>query len=168
MTTAVLVTWCVASLLAAPAQEISTAPQRATAKERAETLAAGAARDEHGRTGLMRAALEGDRALFRRILEFDRLRFEAATKRAAEPLSESGMSLVNAIKARRRLVEAADEDGVTPLMLASGRGWDDLVQRLLRAGAKPSVRDANGLDASSHAERSGFASLARSLRDAAH
>jgi len=132
-----LVTWCMAALLAAPAQQASS-----HSNSTRETLATGEARDQHGRSGLLRAGLDGDRATFQRVLELDRLRLDAATRRAAQPLSESAMALVRARQARRRLIDEPDADGVTPLMVAAQRGWDDLVSVLLDAGAKPSSRIA--------------------------
>ena len=159
----VVVTCCVTVTEAALGQSVPSAPKTTRTET---TLTAAEARDEHGRSGLVRAALEGDRQTFQRLLELDRRRLAFAAARAAQPFSESGLLLARARAAHRALVDGPDQDGITPMMLAAERGWDDLVEILLRSGGKASARDRNDTDASAYAERAGFAALAKRLREA--
>ncbi len=54
---------------------------------------------------------------------------------------------VRALLAGGAEVNAAGNAGVTPLIMASGYGYDRIVKQLLRAGANPRLRDVNGADA---------------------
>lgn len=44
-------------------------------------------------------------------------------------------------------VDAPGNGGVTPLIMASGYGYTEIVRQLLEAGARPGIRAANGTDA---------------------
>lgn len=58
----------------------------------------------------------------------------------------------------------AEQEGMqTPLNEAAAAGRQDLVERLLKAGAKKSHRDADGKTAADHATKRGFLELARIL-----
>ena len=61
------------------------------------------------------------------------------------------------------LVNAPDEAGRTPLMLAVMNGQTDMVRRLLALGASPAVTDREGLNALQHARRLGLDRMAALL-----
>ena len=63
-------------------------------------------------------------------------------------------------------LDARDSGGATPLMLAAGRKKTGIVALLLSARADPLLTDPSGLDAISHAERSGAAECADLIRAA--
>ena len=60
-------------------------------------------------------------------------------------------------------VDASNEFGDTPLMLASRLGSAELCDLLLAAGANARLRNRDRLSASEAAEARGFAQLARRL-----
>jgi RNA polymerase primary sigma factor len=60
-------------------------------------------------------------------------------------------------------VDAQDELGMTPLMLAASRGYGDVCQLLLSAGADRFARNRNGHTASDLARNKGFSALAEYL-----
>ena len=53
-------------------------------------------------------------------------------------------------------LNARDEAGRTPLILATMHGHIEAVRRLLAAGANPALPDSEGLDALQHARRQGL------------
>ena len=61
------------------------------------------------------------------------------------------------------LVNAPDEAGRTPLMLAVMNGQIDMIRRLLALGANPALTDREGLNALQHARRLGFNAIAALL-----
>src|SRR5689334_2110658 len=54
-------------------------------------------------------------------------------------------------------------DGITPLMAAAERGYEEVVEVLLTCGADAARRDAQGRRAAAHARASGHTSLAMRL-----
>ncbi len=56
-------------------------------------------------------------------------------------------------------VHFADDNGLTPLMLASRLGRSDFVEALLENGAPWNSQDANGLTAAEHARAFGHESI---------
>lgn len=57
-------------------------------------------------------------------------------------------------------VNAADDDGSTPLMLAAVNGQKDAVEFLLRSGADPGKKDIDGWDAAKLARNAGYQEIA--------
>lgn len=49
------------------------------------------------------------------------------------------------------VLDAVDNDGMSSLMAARKNGLDDIVQMLLKAGAKPDLTDMKGSTAAGHA-----------------
>src|SRR5690625_1267127 len=99
------------------AQDIFNLAETGTAEQVREAIAAGAhieARDDYGRTPLMRASALGS------------------------------ADVVQALLAAGANIEARTDNGGTPLMLASGYDSADVVQALLDAGADIEARNDNG------------------------
>jgi Meckel syndrome type 1 protein len=65
--------------------------------------------------------------------------------------------------AQGAVINAPDETGKTPLMLAAIHGQGPMVRRLLALGANPSLVDRDGLNAAQHARRLGREALAREI-----
>jgi hypothetical protein len=63
-------------------------------------------------------------------------------------------------------VDFIDENGLSPLMLAAATGQADIVEKLLAAGARPDLPDAEGRCARDHALKSGYDALAHRLSPA--
>ena len=64
------------------------------------------------------------------------------------------------------LLEATDENGNTPLILAAATGQDDLVKVLIAQGANPNAQNHEGETAALHAVAGGEADIVRLLRAA--
>lgn len=65
-----------------------------------------------------------------------------------------------------RALNAADDSGRTPLMLAAMNGQAGSVKRLLAAGAQKTLVDRDGLDALAHARQLGFGQISALLQAA--
>ncbi|RLK47117.1 ankyrin repeat protein [Alkalispirillum mobile] len=127
-------------------------------------------RDEHGRTALMVAAMEGDLAGVEHALQ------RGADPHATEPCgytplmrgAQSGdTGVVARLLEAEADIDAADEAGFTPLMVATRRGHQPVVEKLLAAGADPSqVERSTGGTALIHAAQTGHAGIAKALLDA--
>ena len=66
---------------------------------------------------------------------------------------------VDRLLAGGALLNAPDEAGRTPLILAAMGGHIEAVRRLLAAGANPALLDREGLDAVQHARRLGLTQI---------
>ena len=64
-------------------------------------------------------------------------------------------------------MNATDERGRSPLMLAASRGHTEVCLALLEAGADPALRDHEGNDAASLAGKAGQGQLAQLISAAA-
>jgi FOG: Ankyrin repeat len=80
-----------------------------------------------------------------------------------QAVSSGDEDAVNAIIGRGGDVNACNDGGQTPLILAVIAGHSQILPSLLRAGANPLVCDNTGLNAIDWAERKGRTDLARSL-----
>jgi ankyrin repeat protein len=60
-------------------------------------------------------------------------------------------------------VNARDADGVTPLMIASSKGYYDIVKILIKNKAKARIKDNKGLTALDYARNSGNLELIKFL-----
>lgn len=125
------------------------------------------ARDEHGRTALMVAAMAGDAEAVARQLR------RGADPRAREPCgytplmrgAQSGnTAVVGQLLEAGAGINAADEAGFTPLMVAVRRGHLAVVEQLLAAGADPAaVETSTGGTALIHAAQTGHEAIAERL-----
>ncbi len=70
---------------------------------------------------------------------------------------------MQSLPTRPRRVDPPDEDGITPLMLASGAGHLPMVKRLLEMGADYTLVDLQGRTAVHHAARSGNAEVMQAM-----
>jgi len=80
-----------------------------------------------------------------------------------QAVSSGDEDAVNAIIGGGADVNACNDSGQTPLILAVIAGHSQILPRLIRAGANPLVCDNTGLNAIDWAERKGRTDLARSL-----
>jgi len=120
--------------------------------------------DDKGRTALHAAGEKGQKAAFAQIIAIanDRAR-NAAVRLPAEGQPSVG-ALLDAVRARTALFNAADQTGLTPLMHAAREGWDDLARLLIDGGATTTRVDTNGLSATDYAIKAGHTALAEILR----
>ena len=73
------------------------------------------------------------------------------------------MPQVDRLLAQGASINAPDEAGRTPLILATMQGHVEVVRRLLAAGANSALLDREGLDALQHARRQGLNQIAQLL-----
>ena len=76
------------------------------------------------------------------------------------------MEVVRELLARGAAVDAAENYGWTPLLIASQRGHLEVVRELLARGALPGVAAHNGATALSRATARGHAAVAALIRAA--
>lgn len=132
-------------------------------------LSAGAdllARDANGRTALHAAAASQHKDTLEALVDFTG---NQVGKLIPEISKDSqiavGQSLL-VIEQRKRILNAADKNGGTALMLVARSGWTDLASALLIQGADPRIRDKSGRLASDYASAAGHTELADYLRTA--
>lgn len=117
-----------------------------------------------GETPLMMAALRGDEAVARLLLE----RGAAAHRTGWSPLhyaaSGGHVALVRLFLARGAPVDARSPRGDTPLMMAARYGGSDAAAVLLEAGADRSLVNDRGRDAAAEADAGGADGVARWVR----
>lgn len=108
-------------------------------------------------------AMRGDPAMLKALLA-----------RREQAVPDSGKILVSAVRAKRLEsamvlvdagvdVNAVDEAGRTPLMLAAASGWTDTVRELLRRSAQPNIVDSMGRAALWYAAAAGNAQVVEAL-----
>lgn len=128
------------------------------------------ARDEHGRTALMVAAMDGDLEGVNRALR------RGADPLATEPCGYTPLmrgaqaghtGVVAELLAAGASIDEGDEAGFTSLMVAARRGHHEVVEQLLAAGADPGpVERSTGGTALIHAAQIGHAGIVRALLEA--
>ena len=141
----------------------ATAPVAAQAP-----AAAGAASNRPPRAAALASAQEKDDnqspALLRSLRE--------RAPEAASPSPSAGLhaaarngdlAQVDRLLAQGASLNAPDEAGRTPLIVATVQGHIEVVRRLLAAGANPALLDREGLDALQHARRQGFDQIGQLL-----
>ena len=119
--------------------------------------------DQTGWTALMKAVYQGNTACVEALAARSRqevnrgLLIAALTgrKEIAKILLENGAE-----------VDSRADDGRTPLMLAAGKGDNDLIAFLLKAGADPTLTDKAGATAGSLAMAKGYKEAAERLQQA--
>ncbi len=113
--------------------------------------------DEHSRTGLHYAAMNGNLQIIAILLKAN------AKLNVEDPLGDTPLHLAadrNQTEAAKLLLDAGAEvdpqnkDGITPLMIAASRGNLELVRALLAKGANPAKTDYTGRDVLSWAQDS--------------
>lgn len=116
-----------------------------------------------GETPLMMAALRGDLALVRRLLE----RGAKINRDGWTPLhyaaSGPSVEVVALLLDRGAAIEAPSPNGTTPLMMAARYGAIDAADLLLRRGADTRVRNQREMNAADFAAGAGREELARRL-----
>ena len=78
----------------------------------------------------------------------------------ARAAREGRVAELDRLIAQGAVIDAPDEAGRTPLMLATISGHADAVRRLLAAGAITTLTDREGLTALQHAQRRGLVGVA--------
>jgi hypothetical protein len=125
------------------------------------------AANSHDETPLMYLAIQGQtdraRTLIARGAQVNRLGWTPLHYAA----SKAQMDVARLLLAHRAIVNAPGPDGTTPLMMAGLSGSPEMVELLLRAGADPSMRNTQGLDAGSWARSAKHGELAAKLDQAA-
>jgi ankyrin repeat protein len=123
--------------------------------------------NSHDETPLMYLAIQGQteraRALIARGAQVNRLGWTPLHYAA----SKGQMDVAKLLLAHQAIVNAPGPDGTTPLMMAGLSGSEDMAELLLRAGADPSMRNTQGLDAGSWARSAKHEELAAKLDQAA-
>lgn len=123
------------------------------------------ARNRAGETALMMAALKGELELCRQLLETG----AAADHEGWTPLhyaaAQEESRIVELLLARGVKVDAESPNRTTPLMMAAGYGSEEAVRLLLKAGADPTRRNAQGLDPADFATKAGRDKLAAAFED---
>jgi ankyrin repeat protein len=123
--------------------------------------------NSHDETPLMYLAIQGQtqraEALIARGAKVNRLGWTPLHYAA----SKGQMDVAKLLIAHKAIVNAPGPDGTTPLMMAGLSGSSDMVQLLLHAGADPSMRNTQGLDAAAWARSAKHEALAAQLDQAA-
>lgn len=102
-----------------------------------------------------------------RAAQTQRSRAEAGLAKTQESLHEAARSgqlaQVERLIAQGARINAPDEAGRTPLMLAAIHGHTAVVRRLLAAGANPALVDREGVNALGYARRLGWGEIVRMI-----
>ncbi|MDH4449604.1 MAG: ankyrin repeat domain-containing protein [Rhodoferax sp.] len=113
------------------------------------------ARNVHGESALMLAALDGNLPLCRALVERD----ADVNKPGWTPLhyaaSRGHITVMDFLLSQYAYIDAASPNGTTPLMMAAQYGNQNAVELLLRAGADATLRNSVGLNALDFARMGG-------------
>lgn len=120
-----------------------------------------------GESPLMLAAIKGDVALSRRLLERGARLDPAGWTPLHYAASGPSTELVALLLDRGAMIDAASPNGSTPLMLAARYGAIDSAELLLARGADPRRRNQRDLAAADFAAEAGRDTLAQTLRQRA-
>jgi len=122
-------------------------------------------RDNRGRTALHAAASSQQESTFDELLQFVLGPIHHLVPEIAKDSQAAAAEAVLAIERQNRILNAADENGSTVLMLAARNGWRDVVMSLVSHGADPTSLDKDGRSAADYAEAVGHSDLAQYLRE---
>ena len=132
-------------------------------------LSAGAellARDANGRTALHAAAANQNKDTFKALVDFTGNQVGKLIPEISKDSQVAVAQCLLAIEQRKRILNAADENGATALMFVARSGWTDLASAVLIQGVDPRIRDKSGRLASDYASAAGHTELANYLRTA--
>jgi uncharacterized protein len=122
--------------------------------------------DKEGRTALIYAAMLGNPAMAKLLLEHS-ANVKFRDKLGNTPLhwaaDRGNTEIVGLLLAANAPVNEENKQGITPLMMASGRGQVAVVRQLLKSGADAGKRDFTGQDAAGWA--AGKPGVLQALRD---
>lgn len=123
-------------------------------------------RNQHGESPLMMAALKGELALARRLIErraeVNKPGWTPLHYAAASPEAESE-DMVRLLLEHHAYIDAASPNQTTPLMMAARYGSSAVVKLLLKEGADTSLRNEQGLTAMDFAQAADRPDVARQL-----
>jgi len=122
-------------------------------------------RDNRGRTALHAAASSQQESTFDELLQFVLGPIHHLVPEIAKDSQAAAAEAVLAIERQNRILNAADENGSTVLMLAARNGWRDVVMSLVSHGADPTSLDKDGRSAADYAEAAGHSDIAKYLRE---
>jgi hypothetical protein len=120
--------------------------------------------DDKGRTALLAAGEEAQKPAFMAMLNIVNARAREQAGRVPKEGQDAVGGLMAAVRLRMSFFNAADDNGVTPLMHAARHGWDDVVRLLIDGGATVSNVDAEGRSAADYADQAGHPALGALLR----
>lgn len=125
------------------------------------------ARNRAGETALMYAALHGRLDVVKLLVS----KGAAVNQQGWTPLhyaASSGQTqVIEYLLGQNAYIDAASENGTTPLMLAARQKQVSAVQLLAREGADPTVKNQAGLTAADYLDGNGIPEEARRLRERA-
>jgi uncharacterized protein len=115
-----------------------------------------------GETALMLASINGHSAVVQQLLLHD----EHANIHPNDDTKVLLLDPQRAILTRSANVNVSDKDGWTPLMVAAGKGYADIVRILLAAGADVNAHDKDDFTVLLAATAAGYAGIVEMLLDA--
>jgi ankyrin repeat protein len=121
------------------------------------------AADDEGLTPLTGAAAAGNLEAVRELIRLRASVNYASRLRSIEEMEKEGRGGMFAGKALRKMRLARKDPLITPLMVAAGNGHAEIVEELLKAGAKADARAVNGQTATDFAKADGHATVLRVL-----
>ena len=122
-------------------------------------------RDNRGRAALHAAASSQQESTFDELLQFVSGPIRDLVPEIAKDSQVAAAEAVLAIERQNRILNAADENGSTVLMLAARNGWHDVVTTLVDHGANSTIQDKHGRSAADYAEAAGHSDIAKYLRE---
>ena len=162
-------TVCLQQSVVVPPPPIVRAAEAGETSNVEALLSAGAdllARDANGRTALHAAAANQHEDTFKALVDFTGNQVGKLIPEISKDSQVAVAQSLQAIEQRKRILNAADENGATALMFVALSGWTDLASGLLIQGADPRIPDKSGRLASDYASAAGYTELASYLRTA--